>query len=39
VRYPKDEAQDVLAMIKAMNFSEVGIGPTESGPKFDGRVE
>ena len=37
-QYPEDEARSVLEMIKALNFSELGIHPTETGVKFDGKV-
>jgi hypothetical protein len=37
-QYPEDEALRVLAMIKALNFSDMGIAPTKTGVRFDGRV-
>ena len=37
-QYPADEARNVLAMIKALNFSDLGIERTESGVRFDGNV-
>jgi hypothetical protein len=34
-RYPEDEARGVLAIIKALNFSDMGIAPPETGAPFD----
>jgi hypothetical protein len=36
-QYPEDEARRVLAMVKAMNFSDLGIAPTKPGVRFDGQ--
>jgi hypothetical protein len=38
-QYPNDEAQRVLAMIKEFNFSDMGIERTDTGVRFDGRVD
>jgi hypothetical protein len=35
--YSDEEGPRILQMLKMMNFSDVGINPTETGPKFDGR--
>jgi hypothetical protein len=35
--YSEEECPRVLHMLKTMNFSDVGISPTETGPKFDGK--
>ena len=37
-QYPEDEARSVLAMIKALNLSDMGVEPTEGGVRFDGQV-
>jgi len=36
--YADEEGPRVLEMLKTMNLSDVGINPTDTGPKFDGRV-
>ncbi len=33
VQYPAEQAQSVLAMLKTMTFSELGIQPPEMGVK------
>jgi hypothetical protein len=37
-RYADYEAPRVLAMIKALTLADMGIGPTETGVGFDGKV-
>jgi len=36
VQYSDDEARRVLAMIKALNLSDMGLARTEKGVRFDG---
>ena len=37
-QYPDEEAPKVLVMIKALNFSDIGIEKTEAEVRFDGNV-
>jgi hypothetical protein len=37
-QYPDDEARSVLAMIKGLNLSDMGVEPTGTGVRFDGQV-
>ena len=37
-QYPAEEGRNVLAMIKALNFSAIGIEKRETGVGFDGDV-
>jgi len=37
-QYPEDEARSVLAMVKTLNFSDMGIERTETGVRLDGQV-
>jgi len=37
VQYSDDEARRVLAMVKGLSFSDLGIAPTETGVRLDGR--
>ena len=38
-QYPEEEARRVLAMVKALNLSDLGIERTDKGIRFDGSAE
>jgi hypothetical protein len=38
VQYPEGEARGVLAMVKGLNFSDLGVEPTKTGVRFDGNA-
>ena len=38
-QYPDEEARSVLAMVKGLNFSDMGIERTATGVRFDGEID